>query len=183
MVYWENTMPSTDTTSSGEITVESDAETEVVETEVEILEEETTEVTEVVDEDEKVRRRKARVFQRSRTREIQTIDLINSSNRDLRSLLKIAGISGDVYKFVMRLATEKDREMIRLRRKLLRSENALTAVEKNMLPRLRSKAQQAKYLQNAINSLKQQAKSMGKGKVAVEARPRFEVAHQNGNGG
>lgn len=169
MVFWENKMPSSDVIADADDTVADNLAVEEVET--------STESSEETHEDELTaaqRKRRARVFQRSRTRELATLDLINSTNDELRKVLRIAGVSDDLFSFVMKTVCKKDRELIRLRRLLLRGQDALAATQRNLLPRLKSKAQQARYLQEAVNSLKNHRP---KGKVAID---RFERASSNG---
>jgi len=120
-------------------------------------------------------RRQARVFQRSRTREVQTLDLINETNVQLRRILRVADVSKDVYSLILDIVFKKDKELIRLRRKSLRSQDALNAVYKNLRQRLISKAQQARYLQEAVNAMKNHRP---KGKVAVS---RFQTSDSNGS--
>jgi len=94
-----------------------------------------------------------RAFQREKTRELATLDLIKNGNDQLRKLLRIANISKDVYHFVMDIMSLKDKELIRLRRQVLHMQDALASNKRNLLPRLVSKAAQVKQLKQQIEQL------------------------------
>jgi hypothetical protein len=107
------------------------------------------------------RKRTTRLRQRKQTKEIGVLDLIDGSNRGLRKLLRLLNLNSDAFDLIMGLATSKDRELIRLRRELLRVRSSLEATRKNIIPRLRSKANQAKILQEAVNAVKNQRMPRG----------------------
>jgi hypothetical protein len=108
------------------------------------------------------RKRATRIRQRMQTKEIGVLDLIDDSNRGLRKLLRLLNLSSDAFDLVMGVVTSKDRELIRLRRELLRVRSSLEATRKNIIPRLRSKAHQAKILQEAANAVKNQRMPRGR---------------------
>lgn len=91
-------------------------------------------------------------LQKIRTKEPSSLDLIKSSNYTLRKLLRIARTSTDLYHLIMDAVRLKDKEIVRLRRKLIQSQNMLAATKRNVIPRLVSKAAEVRVLKEEVSA-------------------------------
>lgn len=99
---------------------------------------------------------RAQRLQRTNTREQESLRVIEKGNRNLGklSLILVNAPPADatlIAQIVVETNREKDQEIIRLRRALVRSQIRLERTTASLLPRLKSKAKEVRELRAKLN--------------------------------
>lgn len=93
-------------------------------------------------------------LQKIRTKENASLNLILTSNRQLRKLLGLSHITTDLFHLIMDNVKLRDKEIVRLRRKLISTQSALAGNKRTLIPRLVSKASEVRRLRLNVQELK-----------------------------